>query len=193
MSQSMSQCPVFSFCVRSLHPAVSEQHIRTAFQYYNIGTIHSIDFIEKDTEIVNAVGAKIGKFRSAYIHLQDWSDLLKTDRAKYDKFIADVKNGYKLNLPAYNWNCQIEPTGLYIVLRVNYRPNARQKWTPCERERLHETIRALQNQNRGLEERLRWAEAALHAYTQPCCPPPQDAQSDSSDYVKLESDHPDFD
>ena len=123
-----------------------------------------------------------------YIHLQDWSELLKTDRAKYDKFIADLKNGYKLNLPAYNWNCQIEPTGLYIVLRVNYRPNARQKWTPCERERLHETIRVLQNQNRYLEERLQFAETALNAINNPSCPPLPDAVSDTSDYVKLESD-----
>ena len=43
----METKPVFSFCVRSLHPDITEQNIRNSLS--SLATISSIDFVNKNT------------------------------------------------------------------------------------------------------------------------------------------------
>ena len=60
--------PVFSFCIRSLHPDVTEENIRDALK--NIAHISSIDFVNKNTRPMYTYAQNC--FKMAFIHVECW-------------------------------------------------------------------------------------------------------------------------
>jgi len=104
----MNSEPVFSFCIRSLHPDVTEQHIRNSLS--SIANISSIDFVNKNTKPTYSSNSNC--FKMAFIHVESWHNLFT--RQCLEEFIDDVcsSEGVKIYYNDYR----------YFVLRENLKP-----------------------------------------------------------------------
>jgi len=104
----MNSEPVFSFCIRSLHPDVTEQDIRNSLS--SIANISSIDFVNKNTKPTYSSNSNC--FKMAFIHVESWHNLFT--RQCLEEFIDDVcsSEGVKIYYNDYR----------YFVLRENLKP-----------------------------------------------------------------------
>jgi len=131
--------PVFSFCIRSLHPNVTEDVIRGVLR--NVCNISSIDFVNKNTRPVYESARNC--FKTAFIHVESWVD---TFLPYIDDYIHDVRGPYGLKV-YYN-------DIYYFVLRESFNPGfKREKSTfdPTAESR----ISLLENENARLHSELR--------------------------------------
>ena len=104
----MNSEPVFSFCIRSLHPDVTEQEIRNSLS--SIANISSIDFVNKNTKPTYSSNSNC--FKMAFIHVESWHNLFT--QQCLEEFIDDVcsSEGVKIYYNDYR----------YFVLRENLKP-----------------------------------------------------------------------
>ena len=104
----MEADPVLSFCIRSFHPDVTEQEIRSSLT--NVFNISSIDFVNKNTRPTYSNCQNC--FKMAFIHVESWSNLFSTNLR--DHFLSDIRSadGLKIYYKDYN----------YFVLRENLNP-----------------------------------------------------------------------
>ena len=104
----MNSEPVFSFCIRSLHPDVTEQDIRNSLS--SLANISSIDFVNKNTKPKYSSNSNC--FKMAFIHVESWHNLFTPQCL--EEFIDDVcsSEGVKIYYNDYR----------YFVLRENLKP-----------------------------------------------------------------------
>lgn len=130
----MTKEPVFSFCIRSLHPTVSENNIHDALQH--IAVISSIDFVNKNTK--PNYDTDTSSFKMAFIHLEKW--ICRQDYV--DNFVMNVNGPDGLKI-YYNYNH-------YFILRENLNPifkrESRVKVLERENASLYKEIHALKLQ-----------------------------------------------
>ena len=98
--------PVLSFCIRSLHPDVTEQKIRSLLT--NVFNISSIDFVNKNTRPTYSNCQNC--FKIAFIHVECWNNLFST--IQRDKILSDIRSVDGLKIYYKNRN--------YFVLRENF-------------------------------------------------------------------------
>lgn len=125
----MAREPVFSFCIRSLHPTVSENDIRDALR--NIAVISSIDFVNKNTRPIYDIGANT--FKMAFIHLEKWICRQTT----VHRFIMKVNDPDGLKIYYDDTH--------YFILRENLNPSFKKE----------SRINELENENASLYKEIR--------------------------------------
>ena len=106
----MASDPVFSFCVKSMRPEVTDAVIREAFENSVIGEIDSIDFVDKFTTLPDDPSKY---YKMAFIHLKSWSNTL-SDNAIREFFLKKVRTT--------GANIIYDNDGHYITLRENHNP-----------------------------------------------------------------------
>lgn len=104
---SIASEPVFSFCVKSTRPEVTEEIINKCL--VNIGTVHSIDFVEKHTTLPDDNSKH---YKMAFIHLKKWTP--------YYENIA-IRGAF-LDKLQYGINIIYDNEGHYFTLHENYNP-----------------------------------------------------------------------
>lgn len=106
----MASDPVFSFCVKSMRPEVTDAVIREAFENSVIGEIENIDFVDKFTTLPDDLSKC---YKMAFIHLKSWSKPL-SDNAIREFFLQKVRTT--------GANIIYDNEGHYITLRENHNP-----------------------------------------------------------------------
>ena len=98
---------VYSFCIRALHPDITEDVIRRMFHAYKIGVVKSIDFVKKDTKINNK------SINMAFIHIEEWDDTLSNHEIDILQTNVSSDSGMKIYYDNF---------GHYFILRRNFNP-----------------------------------------------------------------------
>tara|TARA_A100001234_G_scaffold212464_1_gene214008 strand:- start:265 stop:879 length:615 start_codon:yes stop_codon:yes gene_type:complete len=136
----METKPVFSFCVRSLHPDITEQNIRNSLS--SLATISSIDFVNKNTRPTYSKHENC--FKMAFIHVAKWHELFSPSCVEL--FIQDLRKpeGVKVYYESYK----------YFVLRENISMKSKRdsRITFLERENaaLYKEVAQLQEKVRNM-------------------------------------------
>ena len=104
----MEADPILSFCIRSLHPDITEQDIRSSLK--NVFNISSIDFVNKNTK--PSYSNCENCFKMAFIHVESWNNLFST--VLRDNVLCDIRSEDGLKIYYKDFK--------YFVLRENLNP-----------------------------------------------------------------------
>ena len=122
----MEADPILSFCIRSLHPDITEQDIRSSLK--NVFNISSIDFINKNTK--PSYSNCENCFKMAFIHVESWNNLFST--VLRDNVLCDIRSDDGLKIYYEDFK--------YFVLRENLNPRFKRE----------DIIQSLQKENSEL-------------------------------------------
>jgi hypothetical protein len=100
--------PILSFCIRSLHPDIREQDIRSSLD--NVFNISKIDFVNKNTRPIYSNCRNC--FKMAFIHVESWNKLFST--VLRDNILCDIRSDDGLKIYYKDFK--------YFVLRENLNP-----------------------------------------------------------------------
>ena len=122
----MEADPILSFCIRSLHPDITEQDIRSSLK--NVFNISSIDFVNKNTK--PSYSNCENCFKMAFIHVESWNNLFST--VLRDNVLCDIRSEDGLKIYYKDFK--------YFVLRENLNPRFKRE----------DIIQSLQKENSEL-------------------------------------------
>tara|TARA_Y100001935_G_C17216650_1_gene462971 strand:+ start:454 stop:1059 length:606 start_codon:yes stop_codon:yes gene_type:complete len=100
--------PILSFCIRSLHPDIREQDIRSSLD--NVFNISKIDFVNKNTRPIYSNCRNC--FKMAFIHVESWNKLFST--VLRENVLCDIRSDDGLKIYYKDFK--------YFVLRENLNP-----------------------------------------------------------------------